>query len=62
LLSSLITDIDECAEPGLSDCDAMAECNNTEGSYICACKKGYIGDGRLCKGKIINLPFSNSNF
>lgn len=38
-------DVDECAL-GQHDCHADAACLNTPGSYICACKKGYIGDGK----------------
>ena len=28
-------------------------CLNTLGSYICACKYGYGGDGRKCYGELI---------
>ena len=38
-------DVDECTL-GQHDCHADAACLNTPGSYICACKKGYIGDGK----------------
>ncbi|XP_067031958.1 uncharacterized protein [Acropora muricata] len=40
-------DIDECmAFPNI--CDANADCQNTDGSYICNCKAGYTGDGKTC--------------
>ena len=39
-------DVDECAL-GQHDCHANAACMNTPGSYICACKRGYIGDGKF---------------
>lgn len=26
-------------------------CTNTEGSYVCRCRRGYDGDGRNCTGK-----------
>ncbi|CAH3135335.1 unnamed protein product, partial [Pocillopora meandrina] len=43
-------DINECKE-GLHGCHVNAICNNTEGSYNCTCKPGFIGDGRnTCKG------------
>ena len=43
-------DINECKE-GLHGCHVNAICNNTEGSYNCTCKPGFIGDGRnSCKG------------
>ncbi|KAJ8956844.1 hypothetical protein NQ318_014258 [Aromia moschata] len=38
-------DVDECGL-GLHDCHPQAICTNTDGSYSCQCKKGYIGDGR----------------
>ena len=44
-------DINEC-ETGKYHCDPNAFCNNTKGSYICACKPGYIGNGITCTGKI----------
>ena len=48
-LSNLTTDIDECeATPG--KCHKEATCNNTNGSYVCTCKPGFIGDGRNCTG------------
>ena len=42
-------DIDEC-EIGSDLCDGNAECNNTEGSYLCKCTVGYSGDGYSCRG------------
>ena len=40
----------ECATvPG--PCDANAACTNTDGSYKCTCKNGYIGNGMFCSGK-----------
>ena len=29
---------------------ANATCNNTHGSYICDCHKGYDGGGKRCDG------------
>ncbi|XP_068733708.1 uncharacterized protein [Montipora capricornis] len=40
-------DIDECST-GKHSCSHVAVCNNTSGSYNCACKEGYVGDGRNC--------------
>ena len=45
-------DIDECL---VSPCHGNATCNNTVGSYICACDSGYSGDGFNCSGKNIIL-------
>lgn len=38
----LITDVDECAQPALRQCSLFADCNNTVGSYCCACRQGYV--------------------
>ena len=42
-------DTDECLQS--LTCHANAICDNTEGSYMCACDTGYSGDGFLCNGK-----------
>ncbi len=41
------TDIDECVA-GTAGCSAQADCANTVGSFTCACKAGYWGDGKIC--------------
>ncbi|GFP92192.1 wall-associated receptor kinase 2 [Phtheirospermum japonicum] len=38
------TDINECADPNLHDCESL--CINTPGSYNCSCAHGQYGDGR----------------
>ena len=45
-------DINECLTSGHT-CHSNATCNNTAGSYTCACKNGFLGDGRTCRGKTI---------
>ncbi|XP_072030186.1 CUB and sushi domain-containing protein 1-like [Amphiura filiformis] len=40
-------DIDECTL-GTDNCDTNAACNNTVGSFTCACNAGYHGDGVTC--------------
>ena len=45
-----IADIDECTSSETNECDPNALCTNTEASYVCRCKKGYTGDGRVCEG------------
>lgn len=43
-------DIDECSN-NLDNCAVgIATCTNNEGSYSCACKPGYTGDGVTCTG------------
>ena len=54
----LTLDIDECASPETNQCQGNAICTNTEGSYVCRCKRGYVGDGENCTGKIC-LSFSS---
>ena len=47
-----ISDIDECSE--ITDlCEH--NCYNTNGSYVCDCKPGYMisDEGFFCSGKII---------
>ncbi|XP_068743260.1 protein kinase C-binding protein NELL2-like isoform X2 [Montipora capricornis] len=40
-------DIDECKGVPFI-CDVNANCQNTDGSYICTCKAGYTGNGKTC--------------
>ena len=49
---SLSTEVDECTL-GSHDCDKNAECINTDGSFICTCKKGFskAGTNGACTGK-----------
>jgi hypothetical protein len=41
------TDIDECASR-VASCNTNADCTNTPGSFVCACRPGYTGDGVDC--------------
>ncbi|KAG5552075.1 hypothetical protein RHGRI_010234 [Rhododendron griersonianum] len=45
-LSPGCTDIDECIDPDLNDCDGNATCTNTPGNFSCSCNDHYVGDGR----------------
>ncbi|KAG5668747.1 hypothetical protein PVAND_016674 [Polypedilum vanderplanki] len=38
-------DLDECMLD-IHDCHPNAECHNIPGSYICQCRKGFLGDGK----------------
>ncbi|CAH3023028.1 unnamed protein product [Porites evermanni] len=50
--------INECSTNSHS-CDVNAVCGNTLGSYTCACKPGYSGNGRTCSD--INECSTNSH-
>jgi hypothetical protein len=43
------TDINECTS-NTQNCHSNATCNNTDGSFTCACNSGYTGDGINCTG------------
>merc|ERR1712002_496709 len=44
------TNKDEC-DLGEDDCHNNAVCTDTDGSFTCACKSGYSGDGKTCTKK-----------
>ena len=56
-LFTTVTDIDEC-DPELEShtCNGNATCENTEGSYLCTCNVGFVGNGVTC------TPFGKSTF
>ena len=43
-------DVNEC-DYGTHTCDdsERADCINNEGSYTCACKPGFVGNGESCQ-------------
>ena len=47
-----IVDIDECFLD-LDNCGNNTQCINTDGSFICKCNVGYIGNGVVCNGTLI---------
>ena len=56
---NIVTDVDECTLV-THNCDSKADCNNEDGSFTCACRSGYTGDGTSCTGKIHNHSFLNT--
>ena len=53
-------DIDECLyETDDCDLDERATCNNTEGAFTCACRDGFMGDGKSCTGKTKSYASQN---
>ena len=49
-------DIDECSANSHS-CDVNGVCSNNVGSYACACKAGFTGDGNTCTGELFKSNF-----
>ncbi len=49
LYINTIVDVDECAA-NTDNCNATADCTNTDGSFTCACWDGYSGNGVNCTG------------
>ena len=45
----IFADLDECQEQN-HNCDGMAHCSNTVGSFNCTCLQGFTGDGVICFG------------
>ena len=48
---SFRVDTDECSL-NIHGCSSDAVCNNVMGSYQCACKSGFTGDGKTCQGML----------
>ena len=51
------SDMDECVHTlEYLGCSPNSFCINFTGSFFCACKEGYLGDGRTCQSKFwVNL-------
>ena len=45
----LTLDIIEC-NASVAVCDENADCNDTDGSFECVCRRGFSGDGFTCDG------------
>ncbi|XP_059508606.1 uncharacterized protein LOC125460920 [Stegostoma tigrinum] len=48
--NSTCTDVNECVDLAMNQCDPNAECLNSDGSYSCECKPYYTGNGTHCEG------------
>ena len=46
----ILPDVDECSID-TNSCHVDASCTNTNGSFTCACKNGFSGDGLHCTGR-----------
>ena len=55
-VAELASDINECEE-NTDDCAINAVCTNTIGSFECACRQGYRGNGKNCTGKYTYFLF-----
>ena len=44
---------------GSHRCSPFASCHNNNGSYQCQCIDTYTGDGKTCRGKMINILTKN---
>ncbi|CAH3192984.1 unnamed protein product, partial [Porites evermanni] len=53
-------DSDECLNNS-HNCSKNATCTNTEGSFNCSCKPGYIGNGHNCSEFSINSTILHGN-
>ena len=47
---NVLTDINECLTNN-GNCSTNAVCTNNPGSFTCACKAGYTGNGTMCSGE-----------
>ena len=47
-----VADVNECDRLTHRSCDiyTRAKCTNLPGTFTCACKEGYTGDGNKCVG------------
>ena len=54
-----VSDVDECGQPSLNDCDTApkGKCHNVHGSFVCRCLDGYrmCQDKNRCEGESANL-------
>ncbi|MBK6848276.1 MAG: hypothetical protein IPG96_12375 [Proteobacteria bacterium] len=52
-------DLDECAGAA-ANCHADATCTNTPGSFTCACKSAFRGDGITCQAAVTTLDYAGA--
>lgn len=63
----ILSDVDECVEE-TDNCSPHADCEDTDGGFICRCHSGFTGDGKSCRGNgytvatqfdLVEFKFSN---
>ncbi|XP_046846617.1 scavenger receptor cysteine-rich type 1 protein M160-like isoform X2 [Xenia sp. Carnegie-2017] len=47
-------DVDECSL-STDDCHENASCFNTDGSFLCKCNFGFLGDGKFCSERTVAI-------
>lgn len=50
-----LSDIDECTNATLNNCNINGKCHNFDGGFNCSCNNGFTGNGVTCTGKILIL-------
>ncbi len=60
--SDIAAQVTEQCSAGSHNCSSNGTCIPMEGSYDCACNRGFEGDGRICDGMPYFLFFKKLNF
>ena len=56
-----VIDVDECAI-STHNCHIYADCTNTVGSFTCACRKEFYGNGICCNSKLLSWTMFVKNY
>ena len=56
VMGNLFVDINECANAATNNCTESTTCLNSEGSYTCQCKTGYVQQSPYdCQGNVTDI-------